>query len=72
MNTDPVESQRHVSRENPRPRPTEGVPAKIGVQSAVNDHDVYAASDDVANPLWVVTIGMAVFFGLALVLVALN
>ena len=72
MNTDPVESARPVSRANPRPRPSEGVPAKIGVQDAANDHDVNAAGDDVANPLWVVTIGMAVFFGLALVLLAVN
>lgn len=73
MNTDPVGSQRPIAlRGNSSPRPSEGVPPGMGAHTAANDDDVHAARDDVANPLWIVTIGMAILFGLAIVVLALG
>ena len=73
MKTYPIRSRRPVAlRENSSPPPSEGVPARIGVHGVANDDDVRAARDDVANPLWTVTIGMAIFFGLATVILALG
>jgi hypothetical protein len=72
MNNYPFEPRRPVAiRENSSARPSEGVPARIGVHTVANDDELRATREDGANPLVIVTIAMTIFFGLAAVILAL-
>jgi hypothetical protein len=73
MNAYSVGSRRPVAwRENSSPRLSEDVPTRIGAHAVANEDEVTAARNDVANPLWIVTVAMAIFFGLAVVILTLG
>jgi hypothetical protein len=50
---------------------TVAVPATATARAAAND-DVAAAPNDLRNPLWIIAIGMAFFFGITAAVIALG
>jgi hypothetical protein len=50
---------------------TVAVPATAAAHAAAND-DLAAAPNDLRNPLWIIAIGMAFFFGITTAVIALG
>jgi hypothetical protein len=42
----------------------------VDVSPAANDESIPAVSNDLRNPLWIIAIGMAWFFGIAAAVIA--
>jgi len=79
MNSRPADYQR--SSPDPLFSPATGSSAKTaavilataaGARPAVNDDAAAAPANDLRNPLWIIAIGMAWFFGLAAAVMALT
>jgi hypothetical protein len=60
------------SKVKPEPRPAVPVVSLTvtGTQPAANDESVPTVANDLRNPLWIIAIGMAWFFGIAAAVIA--